>query len=161
MLLLRTMSGPTEAAGGPDKSNERAASKRNGLERQLEAELDEARVVYGGVDRAEAGGADVVDGHAELRMVKKVEEFRAEVQAHVLPWQRKLFDHREVGVDEIGTHDRDTGRVSELTRSRCDKAGRINPLKLAMVSGIETAASNLVGTVEVVAIAARVEGDAG
>src|SRR5580698_9818536 len=94
-------------------------------------------------------------------MVKEVEEFRAKIQAHVLPWQRKLFDHGEVRVHEIGTHDRDTGRVTELTRSRCDKAGRINPLKLAMVSSIETAASNLVRTVEVVAIAAGIEGHAG
>src|SRR5260370_4601477 len=114
------------------------------LERKFEAELDEARVVYSRVDRAEAGGTDVVDRHAELRMVKKVEKFCAKIQAHVLPWQRKLFDHGEVGVDKIWTYDRHTGRVSELTRSRCDKAGRLNPFRLAVVGGIGTAASNLV-----------------
>src|ERR1700722_6379713 len=136
-------------------------SKRRGLERQLEPELDEARVVHSRIDRAEAEGIDVVDGHAELRMVEKVEEFRPEVQSHVFPGKGELFDHGEVGVDEIGTYDRDTGRVSELTRSRCDKAGRINPLKLAVVRGVGTAASDLVRTVEVVAIAAGIEGDAG
>src|ERR1700716_860478 len=94
-------------------------------------------------------------------MVKKGEKFCTEIQSHVLPWQRKLFDHGEVGVDEIWTYDRDTRRVSELTRSRCDKAGRVNPLKLAMASGIGIAASNPVRTVEVVAITAGVEGDTG
>ncbi|MDQ1408105.1 MAG: hypothetical protein QOG55_3734, partial [Acidobacteriaceae bacterium] len=94
-------------------------------------------------------------------MVEKVEKFRAEIKSHVLPRQGELFDDGEVGVDEIRTYDRDAGRVSELTRRRRDKAGRVNPLKLAMVSGIRTAAGDLVRTVEVVEIAASGEGDSG
>ena len=94
-------------------------------------------------------------------MIKKVEKFRSEIQSHVLPWQRKLFDHRKVGVDEIWTYDRDTACVSELTGRWRDKAGRVNPLKLAMVSRIRIAARNLVRTVKVVGITAGVEGHAG
>jgi len=86
-----------------------------------------------------------------------LKKFRAEIQSHILPRQRKLFDHGEVGVDEIRPHDRDTGRVAKLTGRRCDKAGSVNPLKLAMASGIRTAPRNLVRTVEVVAIPAGVK----
>jgi hypothetical protein len=131
------------------------------LESKLQAKLNQTRVVYSGVDGAEARGTDVVDRHAELGVVKKVEKFCPEIQSHVLPRQRKLFDHGEVGVDEIWTYNRDTRRVSELTRRWRDEAARVNPLKLAMARGSRVAASNLVRTVEVVEIAASGEGDSG
>ena len=134
---------------------------RAALKSELQPELNEARIVYSRVDRTEADFTDVIDRHTKLRMVKEVEKFCAKIQPHVLPWQRKLFDYGEVGIDKIWTDDRDTGRVSELTRRRSDKAGRVNPLQLAMVSGIRIAPGNLVRTVEVVAITAGVEGGAG
>src|ERR1700732_1547103 len=63
----------------------RASPRKEALERQLETELDQTRVVHSRVDRAEARGAAVVDWQSELGVVKQVEEFGAEVQAHIFP----------------------------------------------------------------------------
>jgi len=84
------------------------------LEGQLQGQLDEARVVDGGVDGAEAVGVDVGDGRSELRVIKEVEELCAEVQAHPLAWQRELLDNGEVGVDEIRADDGDARRVAQF-----------------------------------------------
>src|SRR5580698_3538987 len=89
------------SCGGPAKTNQKTPSVRHGLESQLQTELDETWVVYRRVDRAEAEAVDVVEGHAELRMVEKVEEFRPEIQTHIFPRQLELFDHGEIGIHEI------------------------------------------------------------
>src|SRR5580658_8372830 len=107
------------------------------LEREFQAELDEARVVDGGADGAEAvgGSASTTCGKAasaeirraqaacaiwrgKLRMVEEVEELRAEVQAHVFPRKLELFDNGEVGVDEVGAGDRLAVGIAEFTRRR-------------------------------------------
>ena len=91
-------------------------------------------------------------------MVEKVEELRAEIQPHVLPGQSKLFDDGKVGVHKSRACHRDARRVTQLSGSRRNKARRINPLVLPMVGRIRVAASNLIWAIEVVPVAAIVEG---
>src|SRR5271154_6634297 len=100
---------------GPAESKYRTPSVRRGLERQLQSELDEARGVYGGVDRPKTASVDVAEWLTELRMVEEVEEFRPEIQTHIFPRQLELFDHGEVGIDEIRTVDGNAAGVAEFT----------------------------------------------
>src|ERR1700688_3007748 len=130
------------------------------LKSELQAELNETRIVYSRVDRAEADCVDIANRLTELRVVKEVEKFRSEIQAHILPRQLELLDQREVGVEEIRTVDAYTAGVAKLTVCRLGKTGRVYELYLGLVGG-GVAASHLVWTVEVVAIAAGVEGDLG
>ena len=51
-------------------------------------------------------------------MIEEVEELGAEVQAHLFARQRELLDEREVGVDEIGSDDRDARGIAELAGGR-------------------------------------------
>src|SRR5271168_5129523 len=138
---------------GPAESKYRTPSVRRGLERQLQSELDEARVVYGGIDRPKTASVDVAEWLTELSVVEEVEEFRPEIQTHIFPRQLELFDHREIGIDEIWTVDGNTTGVPEFTLCRVHKACRVNVLGLGLVC-VGAATSNLVGAVEVVAIAA-------
>lgn len=87
-------------------------------------------------------------------MIEKVEELRAEVQAHVSPWQGKLFYDGEVAVDKIRTYGRDARRIPQLTDRRRNKAGRVDPLELAVVGVVSVAISNLSRAVPVIAVAA-------
>ena len=77
---------------------------RRALEPQLKGKLDRARVVCrlinGLADYAEtAGRVDVLLSRTretrqeEVRVVKQIEELRAEIQSHVLPRERKMLDH--------------------------------------------------------------------
>src|SRR3984893_14670997 len=130
------------------------------LKSELQPELNETRIVYSGVDRAEADGVDIANRLTELRVVKQVEKFRPEIQAHILPRQPELLDHREVGIDEVRTVDGYTAGIAKMTFCRLGKAGRVYELYLGLV-GVGVAASHLVRTVVVEAIAAGVEGDPG
>jgi len=58
--------------------------------------------------------ANVINRRTELRVIEKVEELRSEIQAHVFPRQRELFDDGEVGIDEIRTVDGNTGSVPQV-----------------------------------------------
>src|SRR5271168_505799 len=107
---------------GPAESKYRTPSVRRGLERQLQSELDEARVVYGRIDRAKTASVDVAEWLTELSVVEEVEEFRPEIQTHIFPRQLELFDHGEIGVHEIRTVDGNTTGVAEFTRSGMHEA---------------------------------------
>ena len=74
------------------------------LEPQLKGKLDRARVVCCLIncltDYPEtAGRVDVLlsrTGEArkeEMRVIKQIEELRAEIQSHVLPGEREMLDH--------------------------------------------------------------------
>src|ERR1700692_3962215 len=130
------------------------------LESKLQAKLNQPRIVYSRVDRAEADCVDIANRLTELRVVKQVEKFRPEIQAHILPRQPELLDHGEVRVDKVRTVDGYTAGVAKLTVCRLGKAGRVYELYLGLV-GVGVAASHLVRTVLVQAIAAGVEGDSG
>src|ERR1700722_16852480 len=130
------------------------------LKSELQPELHETRIVYSRVDRAEADCVDIANRLTELRVVKQVKKFRPEIQAHILPRQPELLDHREVRVDEVRTVDGYPAGVAKLTLCRLGKAGRVYVLYLGLV-GVGVAASHLVRTVVVEAIAAGVEGDPG
>jgi hypothetical protein len=132
----------------------------HGLERELQAELDEARVVDGGLGVAEEWVATVIDGQPELSVVEEVEEFGSEVQAHVFPWQLELFDDGEVGVYKVGTVYGHAVGVAEFTFQRLRKTSHVKVMGLGVV-GIGVASGNLVRTLESVAVAAGIEGDAG
>src|SRR5579864_7155964 len=132
---------------------------RLSLERKLQAELDETRVVNRRLNRPEGRSGKILDRHPELGVVKEIEKFRAEIQSHVFPWQRELFDDREVRVHEIRTEDRNSVRVAEFTRRGLRKAGHVQELRLGLIR-IRIATGNLVWALEGVAVAARVEGDA-
>src|SRR5579862_2992247 len=93
-------------------------------------------------------------------MVEQIEKFRPEIQAHILPRQSELLDDGEVCVDEVRTVNGYTAGVAKLTARRLDKAGRVYELDLGLV-GVETASTNLVGTVKVVAVASGIEGNVG
>src|SRR5208282_1916579 len=108
---------------------------------------------------AEGGAVDIAERLAELSVVEKVEEFRAEVQTHIFPGQFELFDHGEISIDEIRTVDGNATGVAEFALSGVHKAGCVNVLGLSLV-GIGIAAGNLVGAVEVITVAAGVKGDA-
>jgi hypothetical protein len=55
------------------------------LKSKLQAKLNQPRVVYSRVDRAEADCVDIANRLTELRVVKQVEKFRPEIQPHILP----------------------------------------------------------------------------
>src|ERR1700688_400625 len=129
------------------------------LKSELQPELQETRIVYSRVGRAEADCVDIANRLTELRVVKQVEKFRPEIQAHILPRQPELLDHGEVRVDKVRTVDGYTAGVAKLTVCRLGKAGRVYVLYLGLV-GVGVAASHLVWTVEVVAVAAGVKGHA-
>src|SRR5271165_4470395 len=129
-------------------------------EGKLQRELHDARVVYGGVDGAEAEGVDVADRLPKLGMIKEVEEFRAEVQPHIFPGELELFDHGEIGVDEVRTVHGNAASVPQLTVRRGNETSRVDVLEFCLV-GIGVATSDPVRAVEVIAIAAGVEGDSG
>jgi hypothetical protein len=66
---------------------------RTDLEIQLQPKLHQPRIVHRRVHRAEAGCVEIADRLTELRVVKQVEEFRPEMQVHILPRQPELLDH--------------------------------------------------------------------
>ena len=77
------------------------------LKSELQPELNETRIVYSRVDGAEADCVDIANRLTELRVVKQVEKFRSEIQAHILPRQPELLDHREIpDVDAGALNDR-------------------------------------------------------
>src|ERR1700760_4562024 len=136
------------------------------LEGELQSELNEARVVDGGVRCAEAvavlycavgriQGCDgeVVYGQTELCMIPEVEELCAEVQSH-FSGQRELLDEGEVRVDEVGTYYRNARGVSELTDGRSDEAGGIEVLVGAVIGGADVASLDDARPVPVIAVAA-------
>src|SRR5277367_3661268 len=161
VVQQRLKQSPCACAGGTAflRSSGYAAPLQNrrlavSLEGELERELDQARVVDGGVDGTEAaGGIDVADRFSELSVVEEVEEFGAEVQVHVFPWQPKPLDDGEIGVDEVRAINGNTARVAQLACSRLHKAGRVDVLDLGLV-GVGIAASHLIRAVEIVAVAA-------
>src|SRR5258708_27916663 len=111
-----------------------ASSQEGGLERQLETELHETRVVHRGSDRAKRRGVEIRHkkaaggvGGRKLRMVEEVEEFRPEIQAHVFPRQGELLDNRKVGIDEVRSRQRRARRISEFASCRCRACARIKP----------------------------------
>ena len=68
-------------------------------EAELERELEQARIIDRVADGGESGSVDIrnlkapVGGRCgELRVVEEIENFSAEIEAHVLPRQLKLFD---------------------------------------------------------------------
>src|ERR1022692_836350 len=126
------------------------------LERELEGELHQARVVQGRVHRAKSGGVDIANRQSEMRVVEEVEELCPEIQAHAFPGQRESLDDGEVGVNEIRTHDRDTVRIPQLSGCCRLEAGWVNVLQFRLFP-IHIAPSNLIRTVEVVSIAAAIE----
>ncbi len=91
-------------------------------------------------------------------MVEKVEELRAEVQAHPFPRQGELFDDGKVGVHKARPRHRNTKRVPQLAWCRRNKAGRVNPLIQSAVGRVGVATRNLIRAVEVVSVATVVEG---
>src|SRR5208282_419563 len=54
----------------------------------------------------------------KLRMVEQIEEFRPEVEPHILPWQRKPLDYREIGVDEVRARQGSARSGSQFTYGR-------------------------------------------
>src|SRR4029077_11663807 len=55
---------------------------------------------HGGCDLAETGAALIAHGVREVRMVKKVEEISAELQAQALGMQREVLGSRKIEVHQ-------------------------------------------------------------
>lgn len=79
-------------------SQRRGSNHQAALEKKLECKLNQTGVIHRGVDRPEAGSAQLwtrkADGaarSAELWMVKDVEEFRPELQLHGLADREVLY----------------------------------------------------------------------
>jgi hypothetical protein len=113
------------------------------LERKLQPKLNDSRVVHRGVYRAESRCVDVVHRQAELGVVEQVEELGAEVQAHIFPRQRELFDHGKVRVHEVGAVDGHAGGVAECEDGGRNEAGGVYVLQLTVVSPIDIATRHL------------------
>src|SRR4029077_189639 len=128
------------------------------LERELQSELHESRIVYGRVHRPKPQCADIIDRQTELRMIEQVEKLRSEIQTNVLPRKGELLEDGEIGVNEPGSSDRHARRVAQFALRRRNKASRGDRLLRAVVRGIGVAPSNLVRAIEIVSVAAGVEG---
>ena len=91
-------------------------------------------------------------GAAILRVIEKVEELGAEVQAH-LTWKRELLDNRKIRVDEVWADDRDACCIAQLTLSSGREASLIDPLVETVVCSVDIAAWHLIRSIVVIAIA--------
>src|SRR5215472_4324181 len=139
-----------------------ARSSPMALKRQLEPELHEPRVVHGGADRTEASASEVRRGQAagavrrrKLGVVEEVEEFRAEVQPHILPRQLELLNEREVGVDEVRADDGRAVGVAEFADGWRAETRCVEPLRHRVRTGVGIAAFNRVGAIEVSDVAVQ------
>src|SRR5215469_13519348 len=124
------------------------------LERQLQPELDQPRVVHGVADLPERGRRAYIVGHAgnpgqaELRMVEQVEYLGPEIQPHILPGQREPLDHREVGIHKVRSGYRGAVRVAKLTGCGAGKAAGVEPHSEALVEA-RARVAYLFGPIEV------------
>ena len=96
------------------------------LKIELQPELDEARIVdcrrYTPELRRRI---QIVGREAKLRVVKQVEKLHPEIEASAFPRQRKAFDHRKVGIHEVGAGKRSSGGIADFTRRSGRKRARI------------------------------------
>ncbi len=76
-VLLQETTAPPELRWGGE-GNFRSIRSERALETELQSELNEAGVVHRAVHRSKTLGVDIVDRQAELRVVKQVEELKAE-----------------------------------------------------------------------------------
>src|SRR5579862_5013802 len=120
--------------------------RSRGSEGKFQSELKQAWVVYRRVhdsERAAVGiakaGCDVSIRQSELRMVKDVEEFRAEVNSGTLG-DGETLDEREIGVHEVGTEHRSARCASKLADWSSAEASGIEPLSQAVMAVIGIAA---------------------
>src|SRR5689334_4768656 len=78
------------------------------LKGQLQTELDEARVVDGIADGAEAGSVQVRNAEAagairrgKLGVIEEVEHLEAEIQTQIFPGELELLDERKVRIHKV------------------------------------------------------------
>src|SRR6201981_4140625 len=95
------------------------------LERELQPKLHNARVVHCRIHNSKARCVDVADWRAELRVVEWVEELRSEVQTHIFPGQRELFDHGKIRVHKTGPVNGQWRRVSKRAWRRGSERARV------------------------------------
>ena len=120
----------------------------------------QATIVHGGLDKPESRRAHIGHGRTKLWVIEEVEELGAEIQTH-LSGQPDLLDDREVRVDEIGPGGRDTARVTQLASEGRNKAGRVDPLQLAVGCIAWVSTGDPVRPVPIVGIASGRERGAG
>src|ERR1051325_7475410 len=104
----RTLNAPAS----PTPTPTRVSTITLSLEEQLDAELDDARLVRLG-QRAEVRGAEVGDERPEVRVVEKVEDLAAELNPHALGHAHALH-HGEV--DRLGR-----GHLNQVARDVADE----------------------------------------
>jgi hypothetical protein len=110
------------------------------LEKDLQRELQYARIVRRG-DRPEPGRVDAFIGkvaaHAgEIRVVKRLEEFAAQLRPPVLG-DREFLEHTHIPVEQSGPDERTLAHIPDRSGGGQDKGGWIQPAHArCIVAGI-------------------------
>ena len=120
----------------------------------------EPRIIHSGIDRPESNRAHVVHRRPKLCVIEEVEELSAEIQTH-LSRQPDLLDDGEIRVDEIRSGCRHPRRIPQLAGGGRNKAGRVDPLQLAVIRVAGIATRDPVRPVPIVVIATVRERGAG
>ena len=107
--------------------------------------MHQARIVHGRIHGTEPKSADIVNRQTKLCVIEEVEELRTEVQAQSLPGSANCFMTEKSVLTKSGPMAGRRDCIPQLADRRRNKAGRVDPLELAVVGVAGVAISNLVG----------------
>src|SRR5689334_2226437 len=153
----------------PRAAAERSYSElqRSTLKGQFQTELDEARVVNGIADGAEAGSVQVRNAKAagairsrKLGVIKKVEHLEAEIQTQIFPGELELLDEGKVRIHKVRSGGWGARGISQLAVGGLNETGGVEPLGDGVRTRIGITSGNEIGTGQAIGIIVE-EADAG